>query len=94
MTEVKVENLYYLGPDGSNAQSAMFKAVDLCKINAVNKIPKKAIKAVLNSVEQDISSFCVLPIENSIEGIVRETIDNLFKIFFLINCTKIVINRV
>ena len=80
MTEVKVENLYYLGPDGSNAQSAMFKAVDLCKINAVNKIPKKAIKAVLNSVEQDISSFCVLPIENSIEGIVRETIDNLFKI--------------
>ena len=80
MTEVKVENLYYLGPDGSNAQSAMLKAVDLCKINAENKIPKKTIKTVLNSLEHDISSFCVLPIENSIEGIVRETIDNLLKI--------------
>ncbi len=80
MTQISVENIYYLGPDGSNAQSAMLKAVKLCKINAINKIPQKTIKSVLDCLEKDVSSYCVLPIENSIEGIVRETIDNFLKI--------------
>lgn len=79
MTENTFKNIYYLGPDGSNVQNAMFKFLDICKINVENKIPKKTIKTIIESIEQDENSLCVLPIENSIEGIVRETIDNLLK---------------
>lgn len=80
MTQLTVENIYYLGPDGSNAHNAMEKFLRVCPINVKNKIPQKTIKASLESIKQDYSSVCVLPIENSIEGIVRETIDNLLKL--------------
>lgn len=80
MEETIFENIYYLGPDGSNVQSAMFKFLEVCNITVKNQIPKKTIKTVLESLIQDENSLCVLPIENSIEGIVRETIDNLLKL--------------
>lgn len=80
MTESKFKNIYYLGPDGSNVQSAMFKFLEICNIEVENQVPKKTIKTVLESLVNDEESICVLPIENSIEGIVRETIDNILKI--------------
>lgn len=80
MEKTIFENIYYLGPDGSNVQNAMFHFLELCDINVKNQIPKKTIKSVLESLIQDENSLCILPIENSIEGIVRETIDNLLKI--------------
>lgn len=75
-----MSNIYYLGPDGSNAHNAMLQAVEKCNINIDGKIPQKTIKMTLEALVQDEISLCVLPIENSIEGIVRETIDNLLKI--------------
>lgn len=80
MTLLTVENIYYLGPDGSNAHNAMGKFLNVCPINVKNKIPKKSIKESLECLKKDNSSLCVLPIENSIEGIVRETIDNLLRL--------------
>lgn len=80
MSDYSFENIYYLGPDGSNAQNAMFKFLDICKIKVKNKIPQKTIKSSLESLVKDSDSLCVLPIENSIEGSVRETIDNISKI--------------
>ena len=80
MTDIFYENIYYLGPDGSNAQNAMFKFLEICNIKVKNKIPQKTIKSSLDSLINDNDSVCILPIENSIEGIVRETIDNLLKI--------------
>ncbi len=80
MDYIDIENIYYLGPDGSNATLAMKKFLSICNIKAKNQISQKTIKSVLESIENDFSSFAVLPIENSIEGIVRETIDNLLKI--------------
>ncbi|MBQ8635094.1 prephenate dehydratase, partial [bacterium] len=80
MTHIAVENIYYLGPDGSNSYNAMEKFVDVCSIAVNNKIAQKSIKDALEALKQDYSSVCVLPIENSIEGIVRETIDNLLKV--------------
>lgn len=79
MTELSVENIYYLGPDGSNAHNAAEKFLDLCAVKVNNKIPQRSIKESLEALKQDYSSVCVLPIENSIEGIVRETIDNLLR---------------
>lgn len=80
MTDIFYENIYYLGPDGSNAQNAMFRFLEICNIKVKNKIPQKTIKSSLDSLINDNNSVCILPIENSIEGIVRETIDNLLKI--------------
>lgn len=79
MTEFSVENIYYLGPDGSNAHAAMLKFIKKCSINVKNQKPQKNIRVAIDSLKQDASSVCVLPIENSIQGIVRETIDNLLK---------------
>ena len=75
-----VENIYYLGPDGSNGHNAMLKFLELCNINAKNLVAEKSIKSVLDAFKKDKNSLCVLPIENSIEGIVRETIDNFLKV--------------
>lgn len=73
-------NLYYLGPDGSNSHNAVIKFLDICKVNIQNKYPQKSIKFALEKLESDKNSIAVLPIENSIEGLVRETIDNFVKV--------------
>ncbi len=80
MSYITFNNVYYLGPDGSNAENAMFKFLDVCNIKIKNKIPEKTIKSAIESILSDPDSICILPIENSIEGIVRETIDNMLKI--------------
>ncbi len=79
MTNILVENIYYLGPDGSNAHNAMLKFVEKCNISFKNLKPQKSIRTAIDSLKEDFSSVCILPIENSIQGIVRETIDNLTK---------------
>lgn len=79
MSELKAKNIYYLGPDGSNAHNAMLKFVESCNVVVENHIACKSIKTALEAIENDFESICVLPIENSIEGIVRETIDNFLK---------------
>ncbi len=75
-----MDNIYYLGPDGSNSHNAMLKFMDLNITEIKNKIPQKSIKSTLEALEKDENSVAVLPIENSIEGIVRETIDNILKL--------------
>lgn len=80
MEEKILENIYYLGPNGSNAHNAMLKFMDIKTVDVKNQLPKKSIKSTLQALEKDFDSICVLPIENSIEGIVRETIDNLVRI--------------
>lgn len=80
MSESSLENIYYLGPDGSNTHNAMLKFLELSDIHFKNKISVKSIKAALETLENDKESICVLPIENSIEGIVRETIGNFLNI--------------
>lgn len=79
MTEATVENIYYLGPDGSNTYYAMLKFIEKSNIKIINKLPQKNIKSALDNFSKDFSSICILPVENSIEGIVRETIDNFLR---------------
>ena len=73
-------NLYYLGPNGSNCHNAVIKFLNILNVNNVNKVPQKSIKTALLQLENDKNSIAILPIENSIEGLVRETIDNIIKI--------------
>ena len=80
MYEKSIENIYYLGPDGSNTHNAMLKFLELRSIRVNNKVAQKSIKSAIENLEKDSSSICILPIENSIEGIVRETIGNFLDI--------------
>ena len=50
------------------------------KISVDEKVPCNCIKNAIDALKQDETGICVLPIENSVEGIVRETIDNLLKL--------------
>jgi len=74
----KVKKLLFLGPNGSYSDFAKNKFIDFFKFNCVStnlKSISAVIKAIKDENSQDI--VAVIPIENSIEGIVRETLDNL-----------------
>ncbi len=77
MTAISLDNIYYLGPDGSNAHYAAMEFLKSGQVTVKNRLPQKSIRTALEKLSSDLSSICVLPIENSIEGIVRETIDNM-----------------
>ncbi|HII75035.1 TPA: prephenate dehydratase [Sulfurisphaera tokodaii] len=62
--------IYYLGPKGSFTN-------EVAEIFEGDKIPKRTITEVFNSITDN--SIGIVPIENSIEGPVHETLDNLFK---------------
>lgn len=80
MNILNAKKLYFLGPEGTYAQQAMEQLVAKYNIKVEQKIPLNPITAILKTVDNDKNAFAVLPIENSIEGIVRETIDNLVKL--------------
>lgn len=80
MTCFNIENLYYLGPEGSYSHFAQEAMVEEFNIQLKNKKSLPTIRSVLKAVDSDKNSFAVLPIENSLEGIVRETIDNLIRL--------------
>ena len=70
MNSIDPNGIYYLGPIGSFSN-------EVADIFQGEKIPKRTITEVFNSINEN--SIGVVPIENSIEGPVHETLDNLFK---------------
>lgn len=74
-----IKKILYLGPEGSNSQLAAGVFENKLKINT-EMIPVSTITKAIEILDsEDDSTAAVLPIENSIEGIVRETIDNLIQ---------------
>ena len=74
----KIKKLLFLGPNGSYSDFAKNKFIDAFNLNCVSTNLKSIsgiIKALKDENSEDI--VAVIPIENSIEGIVRETLDNL-----------------
>ena len=74
----KIRKLLFLGPNGSYSDFAKNKFIDAYNLNCVStnlKSISSVIKALKDENSEDI--VAVIPIENSIEGIVRETLDNL-----------------
>jgi len=72
-------NLIYLGPPGSYTEIA---AENLMKSKGIEKFDrniKNSIVGVIEAMDNSNGDIGVVPIENSIEGIVRETVDNLVK---------------
>ena len=71
-----IKKILYLGPSGSYSQIAMetFKERLGIKTRAEDI---SSITRVIQQLDKEDDTIAVLPVENSIEGIVRETIDKL-----------------
>ncbi len=75
-----IRKIIYLGPNGTNSEFAATKFTEKLGIDAVLE-PISTITKVISQLDEKEpeTTIAILPIENSIEGIVRETIDNLVK---------------
>lgn len=74
----KIKKMLFLGPKGSYSDFAKNRFIEHFGLNCVSTNLKSIsgiIKALKDENSEDI--VAVIPIENSIEGIVRETLDNL-----------------
>jgi len=61
----------YLGPEGTYTQSATFKHFG----HSVKTSPVSAIDEVFREVESGVADFGVVPVENSTEGMVNQSMD-------------------
>ncbi len=64
-------NIAFLGPEGTFTQEAALKHFG----HSVQTTPLNAIDEVFREVEAGASQYGVVPIENSIEGVVNHTLD-------------------
>lgn len=74
-----IQNIAYLGPQGSYTEMAMDYFANKYEIQAYTR-EQKTIRQVLEYVAENPNTLGVLPVENSIEGAVRETLDNMIKL--------------
>ena len=83
-------NVSYLGPKGTFSEIAVAHYFS----ENINKHPKSSIEDVFKSVENSEVDYGVVPIENSVEGSVNNTLDLLLDCTVLINGEiEIIINQ-
>lgn len=70
------QTICYLGPQASFTEMAKDYFCEKFKINLYAQ-PLQTIRQVVEFVDSNPDAIGVLPIENSVEGTVRETLDNL-----------------
>jgi len=73
-------NVSYLGPKGTFSEIAVAHYFS----QNINKHPKSSIEEVFKSVEESEVDYGVVPIENSVEGSVNNTLD------LLLDCTVLI----
>ncbi|MFX1396066.1 MAG: prephenate dehydratase [Promethearchaeota archaeon] len=69
-------NVGYLGPKGTFTHQAALRYFPKA---GTKFIPKRNISEIFESIEKGIMQFGVIPIENSLQGTVRETLDLLIE---------------
>ncbi len=69
----------YLGPEGTYTEVAAEKFIEKLGISDFNRKLKNSILGVISAMEDPADNIGVVPVENSIEGVVRETIDSLVR---------------
>lgn len=72
----QIKTIAYLGTAGSFTEIAKDYFCDKYNLNAY-QMPFRTIKEIIEYVEKDKESVGIIPIENTKEGIIRETNDNL-----------------
>ena len=76
-----IKNVFFLGPEGTYCEQAKNNFLRLFPALAqTEQIHMPTVKSIIEYVDKNIDSIGVIPIENSIEGIVRETMDNLLNV--------------
>lgn len=77
MSNKTLNKIVFLGPFGTYCEEA--KNVFAKKLGIAESVAETSIKNVIKFVENTPDAAGVIPIENSIEGMVRETMDNLLR---------------
>ncbi len=72
--------IYYLGPEASYCDCARDKFVRTFFLGEYEDAPQRSILSVIKKLTEieNRNAYGIIPIENSVEGVVRETIDNLY----------------
>lgn len=73
MNATQSHRFAYLGPIGTFTEAALNKIT--CDTDL--KIPYANVTAALNAVRNDDADYALVPIENSVEGVVARTLDEL-----------------
>ena len=71
-----MKKLAFLGPHGTNSEEAAIYMANLRK-EKMNLVAYNTIQDVIQAVAQKDVDYCLVPVENSIEGSVRITLDTL-----------------
>jgi chorismate mutase/prephenate dehydratase len=71
----KPMTIAFLGPEGTFTQQAAFKHFG----HGVNSLPIATINEIFNEVEQGKCQFGVVPVENSTEGVINNTLDRFLQ---------------
>ena len=71
-----MKNLAFLGPHGTNSEEAAIYMANLRK-EKMNLVAYNTIQDAIQAVAQKDVDYCLVPVENSIEGSVRITLDTL-----------------
>lgn len=74
-----IQKIYYLGPKGSYSELAKNVFVKYFSINP-ECVPCNSISSVVSLIKNEKDSLAILPLENSIEGVVRESLDKLVEL--------------
>jgi len=76
------KKIYFLGPKTSYSDFAKEQVINDFKIENYEECPMRTITATISELAKSNNSedLAVIPIENSIEGTVKETIDNIARI--------------
>ncbi|AOL16125.1 chorismate mutase [Sulfolobus sp. A20] len=72
---VDPNGIYYLGPLGSFSHEAASVVANLIKAELISE---QSVSYIFKKISQSNDKIGVVPIENSLEGPVNETLDNLF----------------
>lgn len=76
LTFDNINNISYLGPDVSFSAMATEEFMQIYGINCFTT-PQTTIKQVVEYVEQNPDTLGVLPVENTLDGTIRESLDCL-----------------
>lgn len=73
----EIKELLFLGPEGSYCEEAKNQFLKILPFEKIEQKPFSNIKSIIQYLQNNEFAVAVVPVENSIEGVVRETLDTL-----------------